>query len=1089
MAATEFGWVHVTRKPADAVGVAEYIENPAQLGEHVEPAHVPSVPYASADAALAAVDGLTEPEARWAESTYYRLLDGEWDFRWAEKPADLPERLADDDWDTISVPGVWQLQGYDRPIYRNHELTWARIPEVETEPDVPAVPEEFNPVGTYRRSVDVPDAWDGDRRTFLHFEGVKSAFFVWVDGEYVGYDQGSMTPSEFDVTDALTPGEEHELTVQVVRFSDGSYLETQDMIRFSGIFRSVYLYTKPAVHLHDWAVQTEFDDGYEYATLTVDADLSVPDEADLSGPEDADPSESVAFAGDYTVTGRLFDDAGDEIATVEESVTLWDTTGDETGPDVTLETTVESPQQWSAERPALYDLVLELRGPAGTVREAVPQRVGFRELDVHDGQVRVNGEPVSFRGVNRHEHDPETGRTVPFERTLEELRLLKRTNVNAIRASHYPNDLEVYELASELGFYVVDEANVETHFNLNFVNERPDFHRSFVGRFERMVDHHKNLPAIVAWSTSNEGGTGVPHEEMAAYAREADGTRLVYHQGDGDAPYGDFHESMTGTAPFTDVSGPRYPIPHTLVQHNSMDDRPLVMGEYGHALCNSLGLQDAFWDLVRSVDGIQGGFVWEWANQTLAGDVVPGGTPGEYWFDDDPFLLDGTVFSDLTQQPEVRQLKKSQQPVTFEAVDIEDGALTVSNHHDFTRLSAFETTWELTVDGAVTQSGTLDLDVAPGQTRGLYVPFEPPSLDPGSTAHLTVSVCLAEATEWAEAGHEVAFEQFELPVEAPEPAPLAPGEARVTVEETETTVDLSGPRFHHRFDTERGLFAELRYDGEVVADDGPQFGAFRAPVANEGTIDSETEWGYDNETEWRALGLNELTQTAAECTVERVDDGQVRLTAETALVNPDGDALFAVTYRHDVFDDGTVATVVDADPTESLTESLESWLPRVGVQFDLPPALSEFEWFGRGPEETYPDRKTGTTVGRYSGTVDDQFVPYRFPSDNGNKTEVRWASVAGDDVGLVAYADQLINARLDQYENLVDATRLNELVERDGSRLFLDSAVSGVGGTPVKPLREHRVEPERTTYAVVVRPFDPSESDPASLAGRFPDAA
>ena len=1074
MLATEFGWVHVTRKPAEAVGVAEYIENPTQLGEHVEPTHVPSVPYASADAALAAADGLTEPEARWAESAYYRGLDGEWDFRWAEAPAALPECLADDaDWDSISVPSVWQLAGYDRPIYRNHELTWARIPEVETEPEVPDVPDEFNPVGTYRRTVDVPKAWDGDWRTLLHFEGVKSAFFVWIDGEYVGYDQGSMTPSEFDVTDALTPGEEHTLTVQVFRFSDGSYLETQDMIRFSGIFRSVYLYSKPAVHLHDWAVQTEFDAVYEDATLTVDAELSVPDDAERLTYDDA---------GAYTVAGRLFDDAGTEVATIEEAVRTED------GTDVTLETTVESPQQWSAEHPALYDLVLELHGPDGSVLEAVPERVGFRELEVADGQVLVNGEAVSFRGVNRHEHDPETGRTVPFERTLEELRMLKRSNVNAIRASHYPNDLEVYELASELGFYVVDEANVETHFNLNFVNERPDFHRSFVGRFERMVDHHKNCPAIVAWSTSNEGGTGVPHEEMAAYAREADGTRLVYHQGDGDAPYGDFHESMTGTAPFTDVSGPRYPIPHTLVQHNAMDDRPLVMGEYGHALCNSLGLQDAFWDLVRSVDGIQGGFVWEWANQTLAGDVVAGGTPGEWWFDDDPFLLDGTVFSDLTHQPELRQLKKSQQPVTFEAVGIEDGAFTVSNYHDFTGLSAFEKTWELRVDGAVTQSGTLDLDVPPGQTRGLYVPFEPPLLDPGSTAHLTLRVCLAETTEWAEAGHEVAFEQFELPVEAPDPAPLSAGDALVTVEETETTVDLSGPRFHHRFDTERGLFAQLRYDGEVVADDGPQFGAFRAPVANEGTLDSETEWGYDNETEWRALGLNDCSQTAAECSVERVDDGQVRLTAETTLENPDGDALFAVTYRHDVFDDGTIASAVDAEPTGALTDSLESWLPRLGVAFDVPATRSEFEWFGRGPEETYPDRKTGTKVGRHSGTVDEQFVPYRFPSDNGNKTDVRWASVTGDGVGLVAYADQPINARLDQYENLADATRLTELVERDGARLFLDSEVSGVGGTPVKPLDEYRVEPERTTYTVVVRPFDPSESDPASLAGRFPDS-
>ncbi|WP_436923918.1 glycoside hydrolase family 2 TIM barrel-domain containing protein [Halosimplex amylolyticum] len=1056
----------MTRTPARETGVADFIENPAQLGENVEPTHAPSIPYASAGAALAAADRLTEPEQRWAESTYCRLLNGEWSFRWAKRPADLPDRLGGDaDWDTIPVPSVWQLEGYDRPIYRNHELTWARIPEVDDEPEAPGVPEAFNPVGTYRRTVEVPEEWDGDRRSLLHFEGVKSAFFVWIDGEYVGYDQGSMTPSEFDVTDAVTPGEEHELTVQVFRFSDGSYLETQDMIRFSGIFRSVYLYSKPAVHLRDWFVRTTFDDSYDDATLAVDAEVAAPIDAS---------------AEDYAIVGHLSDQDGAEVVTFEATVAATD------GAETTLETTVESPDQWSAEQPDLYDLVLELRDSAGTVREAVYERVGFREVTVDDGTVLVNGEAVSFRGVNRHEHDPETGRTVPFERTLEELRMLKRNNVNAIRASHYPNDLEVYELAAELGFYVVDEANVETHFNMNFVNERPEFHRSFVERFERMVDHHKNCPAVVAWSTSNEGGTGEAHREMAAYAREADGTRLVYHQGDGAAPYDEFHESMTGTAPFTDVSGPRYPVPYTLTQHNAMDDRPLVMGEYGHALCNSLGLQDAFWDLVRSVDGIQGGFVWEWANQTLDGSVVPGGTPGEWWFDDDPFLLDGTIFSDGTEQPEVRQLKKSQQPVAFEAVDLAEGALTVANHYDFTTLSAFETGWEVTVDGEVAQSGTLDLAVAPGHTRGVLVPFDEPALDPGSVAHLTVRVRLADATDWAPAGHEVAFEQFELPFEAPDPEPLAASDAGVTVERSDAGVSLSGPRFCHRFDTDRGVFAELQYDGERVAGDGPVFGAFRAPVANEGTIDSETEWGYDNETEWRALGLDALSQAATDHAVERLADGRVRLTARTALRNPDGDALFEVTYRHDVFDDGSVATAVDADPTDALTDSLDSWLPRLGVQFALPPALSEFEWFGRGPEETYPDRKTGCEVGRHAGTVDEQFVPYRFPSDNGNKTDVHWASVAGEDVGLVAYGDRPLHARLDQYENLADATRLDELVSADGATLFLDDAVSGVGGTPVRPLPEYRVAPERTTYTVVVRPYDATECDPADLAGRFP---
>jgi len=1052
----------VSQKPAQPSGLSRYIENPTLIGENVEPTHVPTVPYESTDEARATFDRLTEPETRWAKSPYYRSLNGEWTFQWAECPADLPTALdGDADWDTIEVPGVWQLSGYDRPIYRNHALTWERIPEIDGEPDAPNVPEAFNPVGTYRREIEVPADWGGDRHTFLHFEGVKSAFFVWIDGEYVGYDQGSMTPSEFDVSEVLEPGSSHTLTVQVFRFSDGSYLETQDMLRFSGIFRSVFLYSKPAVHVQDYRVTTSLDDADEDATLTVDAQLG----------------GAVDDAEQWTLVGRLFDDAGAPVATFETATRPSDAA------DPSLDTTVDDPATWSDEHPTLYDLFLELHDPDGEVVEAIPERVGFREYAIEDGQVLINGDPITVRGMNRHEHDPETGRTVSFERTREELQQLKRHNVNAIRTAHYPNDLEVYELADELGLYVVDEANVETHFNMNFVNERPDFHRSFVRRFEQMVEHHKNFASIFAWSTSNEAGEGSAHEEMADYVREHDDTRFVYHQGDGDSPYDRYHESMTGTAPFADISGPRYPVPHTLVQHSAVEDRPLIMGEYAHALCNSLGLQDAFWDLVREVDGLQGGFVWEWTNQTLAGDVVPGGTPGEWWFDDDPFLLDGVAFSDLTPQPELRQIKKTQQPFSFEAVAPAEGVLTVTNDHTITNLSAFDVDWELSVDGEVVQSGRLNLDVSPGETRGIAVPFDEPTLPPESECHLTIRVCLAAETGWAPAGHEVGFEQFAVPIEPPASESVSRvATGQLTVEETETTVSISGDRFRYRFDRDRGLFQELSYDGAVVATDGPLFGAFRAPIANEGHMDSDTEWGYDNESEWRSLGLHALEQTVVSDTVEQTRD-TVRIAAETVLRNADGTTLFTVDFDYEIGRDGTITTAIDVVPTETLRDSLTTWLPRLGVQFDLPASATEFEWFGRGPEETYPDRKSGCPVGRYSGTVDEQFVPYRLPSDNGNKTDVRWASVADDEAGVLLAGDRPLNVRLDQYENLADATRLPELVAADETTVFADVAVAGVGGTPVKPLTQHRPQPDPVSFTLSVRPHD-STADPAVLARR-----
>lgn len=895
---------------------------------------------------------------------------------------------------------------------------------------------------------------------------MKSAFFVWIDGDYVGYDQGSMTPSEFDVTDHLVPGASHTLTVQVFRFSDGSYLETQDMLRFSGIFRSVYCYSKPAVHLRDYDVRTTFDDTDGDARLTVDAELG--------GAADS--------TDEWTLVGRLYDEDGGEVTTLSATVAP---AADDA---VRLETTVSAPDQWSPESPTLYDLVFELRDHEGEVVEAIPERVGFRTYEIEDGQVLCNGEPMTVRGINRHEHDPRTGRTVSFERAREELETLKRHNVNAIRTAHYPNDLGVYELADELGLYVVDEANVETHFNMNFVNEAPAFHRSFVERFERMVEHHKNFASIFAWSTSNEAGEGPAHEEMAAYVHEHDDTRFVYHQGSGESPYDDYHESMSGTAPFADISGPRYPVPHTLAQHSAVEDRPLIMGEYAHALCNSLGLQDAFWELVRGIDGLQGGFVWEWTNQTLAGEVVPGASPGEWWFDDDPFLLDGVAFSDLTPQPELRQLKKAHQPVTFEGVAVADGAVRVTNHHAETNLAAFETTWELTVDGAVVQSGDLDVDVEPGETRGVAVPIERPSIGAGSECHLTLRVRLAESTDWAPAGHEVAFEQFAVPVDPTESAPAAPAEAGpVGVETTDDAVILSGERFRYQFDLQRGCFDELRYDGRVVASDGPLFGAFRAPIANEGRMDSDTEWGFDNETGWRALGLHDLEQAVVDHEVVR-SSGTAEIAVSAVLRNPAGDTLFEVAFTYTVEHDGTVRTAVDVEPTATLREVLTSWLPRVGVQFDVPSSATAFEWFGRGPAETYPDRKTGSEVGRYAGTVDEQFVPYRLPSDNGNKTDVRWASLADDEAGLVVAGDRPLHVRLDAYENLAEATRLPELRRAEATTLYVDATVAGVGGTAVKPLAQYRPRPEPVSFRLTLRPYDPAAADPGRVARRSPSA-
>jgi len=956
------------KSPTDVATVSEYIENPDILEENTTPVHVPSIPYESPEQALEANEPLTDPESRWEQSPYFESLNGEWDFCWAKTPGEVPDRVGDESaWDPITVPSVWQLQGHGRPIYRNHALTWEGIDEIEQMPSVPSVPSEFNPVGTYRRQVSVPSDWEADRRTYLHFGGVKSAFFVWIDGEYVGYDQGSMTPTEFEVSDLLDSGSDHTLTVQVFRFSDGSYLETQDMIRFSGIFRSVYLYSKPQVHLQDFTVRTQFDDAYEDATLTVDAQINRRD--------------AISESDDRTLSlvATLYDRNGQAVSVIDSPIRF------ESGTTTTtkLEAEIESPQQWSAEDPTLYNLVLEIRtGDTNTAQslEAVLQQVGFREFEIRDGIIHVNGKPETIRGVNRHEHDPQGGRTVPFDRTLADLKAIKQANNNAIRAAHYPNALSTYVLADELGLYVIDEANVETHFDLEFVNDHPEFHDSFLTRFRRMVDHHKNFTSIFAWSTSNEAGTGRPHEKMAEYAREVDGTRFVFHQGSGEAPYEEYHESMTGTAPFTDISGPRYPVPYTLAQHNALDDRPLVMGEYGHALGNNLGLQDSYWSLVEDIDRLQGGFIWEWSNQTLDADVVPdAGGPadsGEHWYDGDQFLLDGIVFADGTPKPGIREVKKTQQPFSVDPVQPREGVVTITNRHHNTNLDAFETTWELSVDGVVRDEGSLDLDVPPGETRGVIVPVDDSILESGHESCLTIRVKLAEATLWADAGHEIGFAQIEVPTAGPSYPSLGSDE-RITLRETDDEYILSTDTFTYRFDPFLGRFSELTYGDETIAFDGPRLSVYRAPLLNEGRLETDTVWGYENQTEWEEIGLDSLVSRSADFDAEQLSADHVRITSEVRLENPDDDVLFDVTYQYDVYATGDIVTTVQTRPTEILTSTLDAWLPRIGVDFDLDSDFSTVEWYGRGPEETYSDRKSGAEIGRYAGDIRDQFIPSR----------------------------------------------------------------------------------------------------------------
>jgi len=659
--------------PGRVSNLAAYLEDPETVAENVEPTHVTTtVPYESVRAARAADEPFTELESRFAESEYVRLLNGEWQFAFHEDPADIPEsydELAADDWGSIDVPGVWQTQGYGQRIYANNSITWDHydpgqdgdlVPGDDGTVDVPGVDDDgLDPVGTYRRSFSVPQEWDG-RETFLHFEGVKQAFFVWVDGEYVGFRTGSMTPAEFDVSEHVEAGGDHQVTVQVYRWSDSEALETIDMFRYAGIFRSVYLFATPTVHLRDFYARTDLDDDYEDGHLRIDAEIA---------------NYGDSPAGEYEVRAHLYETGrtkpgrgpprgkgkkhaekrgrgkkkghgkskergpphghgegrgpphgrgpgdnpprGRTVTTIEATATV-----DEDGAVVTLEADVEDPEKWSAEHPNLYQLALELAPAGGEPTEAMLEKVGFRTYETTRGQqgaeVLVNGEPVDIQGVNRHETDPDFGRTVPVDRVREDIETMQRFNVNAIRTSHYPNDPTLYRLADEYGVYVQDEVCVESHWWQDLLASTEVYHDQAVEQFRRMVLRDRNHASIFSWSTGNEAGTGAEHLEMATLAADSD----EYIPEDtsnvsGVGPIESFDGEPEGFAPdrilyhqpngggwnveYSDMLGPRYPDVGTLLSvadgsYIGDGRRPVVMGEYNHAMGNSLGLVHEMWN-------------------------------------------------------------------------------------------------------------------------------------------------------------------------------------------------------------------------------------------------------------------------------------------------------------------------------------------------------------------------------------------------------------------------------------------------------------------------------------------------------------
>lgn len=575
------GSAKLQAQPNQYYELSRYIENPNLYQENQESAHVPLCSFEKVDQAM---------NGDFSQSPYYLSLNGIWKFSWFSTPQDVadsfyivsfPTTLLND----IEVPGTWQMQGFGYKIYRNIPLEFAPY-------DPPLVPDFLNPTGIYIREFEIPENWSG-REIFIHFEGVKSAYWLWINGQYVGFDKGSMTSGEWDLSKYIQQGH-NRLAVKVVRWSDGTYLEDQDMWRFGGIYRGVYLYSRPKVFLRDLVVQTDLDQSYKNADLNLQAFYRNLDDLERN---------------ELLLDVELFDPDGKNV--LSKNIRLGTMLAqDEKMVEVSLK--IDDPLKWSAEKPHLYRLLLITRTPDNVLVEITEERVGFREIEIKDAQLLINGVAVKFKGVNRHEHDPEKGRTMTKELIEKDMQLMKQFNVNAIRTSHYPNDPVFYDLADQYGLYICDEVNAECHEGENYLASQPGWEVAFMDRTERFFQRDKNHPSVILWSTGNECGYGPYHDQMAAFLKENDPTRVIYHQG--NQPNGD--------APFADVNGIRYPTPEHLRMVGRDTDRPVIMGEYSHAMGNGLGGFDEYWDVINDEKSLQGGFIWDWVNQGLRFDLI-----------------------------------------------------------------------------------------------------------------------------------------------------------------------------------------------------------------------------------------------------------------------------------------------------------------------------------------------------------------------------------------------------------------------------------------------------------------------------------
>ncbi|SDT53541.1 beta-galactosidase [Paenibacillaceae bacterium GAS479] len=941
-------------------GYPEWNNNPEIFELNRMKAHATLMPFDSVEEAL--------HNDRLA-SRNYMSLNGTWKFAFAESPSKRIMNFYEDSfnhsgWNDIKVPGHWQLQGYDYPQYTNFRYPWETSePELKS----PFAPTLYNPVGSYVRTFTVPDNWQG-QPVFISFQGVESAFYVWVNGELVGYSEDTFTPAEFDLTPYLRAGE-NKLAVEVYRWCDASWLEDQDFWRLSGIFRDVYLYSVPKAHVYDFFATSELDEEYRDAELTVKATLMNYWEADLGSvtveAQLYDAQQNAVFVGPMTVTTTL----GSSIAEAQ----------------VEVSTHVTNPLKWSAEEPNLYTLVISLKDENGELLETLSTQMGFRKFEIKDGLMLINGQRVIFKGVNRHEFGCDTGRVMELEDMITDIKLMKAYNINAVRTAHYPNNPLWYELCNEYGLYVIDETNLESHgtwtggqtemLPTTVPGNIPAWTANVIDRANSMMQRDKNHPSIVIWSLGNEAYGGDNFVKMHDFLRDADPTRVVHYEG---------VVNYKQSADATDIESYMYIRPNRLIDYANAPGpkKPYILCEYSHAMGNSLGGLHLYTELFDRYPVLQGGFIWDWVDQSLWKTEADGTKYLAYGgdFGESPhsgnFCGNGLLFADRSISPKLIEAKKCYENITITEVDGAQGIYNIKNKHLFMNLDVYLLQWTIAVEGAVCAEGHVTVTVAPLESK--EIKLELPKREQNGEAVLTISFVTKKAEKWAKAGHEVAFEQFILPAVKPVVAVVesVKSYSPVDVSVQSGLLTVSGESFTAGIDTANGSLVSYHFSGSELIKDPLMPNFWRAYTDND-----RGNKQHERCATWRSAGEERMLRSL------RWESLADRVIVHAAYVLPTtSESACSITYT--ILGSGAIQVQQLLVPGNNLPE-----IPEVGLMFSMDGSFKDLEWYGKGPHESYWDRQLSAKIGLFQGKVADQFVPYLRPQECGNKLDVRRAAI------------------------------------------------------------------------------------------------